>query len=245
MEARSVDACRTSRLAVRAEMGRLPLPRLQVGDDGRAAGQVGQAAGPLLPGDGRGAARRAGADDFVLDGELMIAVDGAPVVRRAAGAAASGREPHPQAGRRDAGAADPVRLPGDARDRQPCSTQPLRRPPGALEAFIAETGRPGPVPPDARSPAEPREAQAWLDDARRRTGRRRRQARSTAPTQPGERAMLKVKRLRTADCVVGGFRYAQRHAGRSARCCSASTMTTASSTMSASPRRSRTRSGRR
>jgi ATP-dependent DNA ligase len=29
-----------------------------------------------------------------------------------------------------------------------------------------------------------------------------------APYQPGERGMLKVKRLRTADCVVGGFRYA-------------------------------------
>ena len=28
------------------------------------------------------------------------------------------------------------------------------------------------------------------------------------PYQPGERAMLKVKGLRTADCVVGGFRYA-------------------------------------
>jgi ATP-dependent DNA ligase len=27
------------------------------------------------------------------------------------------------------------------------------------------------------------------------------------PYQPGERAMLKVKCLRTADCVVGGFRY--------------------------------------
>jgi ATP-dependent DNA ligase len=27
---------------------------------------------------------------------------------------------------------------------------------------------------------------------------------------PGERAMLKVKRIRTADCVVGGFRYAAR-----------------------------------
>jgi ATP-dependent DNA ligase len=25
--------------------------------------------------------------------------------------------------------------------------------------------------------------------------------------QPGERAMIKVKQLRTADCVVGGFRY--------------------------------------
>lgn len=29
-----------------------------------------------------------------------------------------------------------------------------------------------------------------------------------APYQPGERAMIKVKRQRTADCVVGGFRYA-------------------------------------
>jgi ATP-dependent DNA ligase len=27
------------------------------------------------------------------------------------------------------------------------------------------------------------------------------------PYRPGERAMLKVKRIRTADCVVGGFRY--------------------------------------
>src|SRR5271170_4685607 len=27
--------------------------------------------------------------------------------------------------------------------------------------------------------------------------------------QPGERAMLKFKRMRTADCVVGGFRYEQ------------------------------------
>jgi ATP-dependent DNA ligase len=32
--------------------------------------------------------------------------------------------------------------------------------------------------------------------------------RADGPYLPGERAMLKVKRLRTADCVVGGFRYA-------------------------------------
>ncbi len=31
--------------------------------------------------------------------------------------------------------------------------------------------------------------------------------RADAPYRPGERAMLKVKRMRTADCVVGGFRY--------------------------------------
>jgi ATP-dependent DNA ligase len=30
------------------------------------------------------------------------------------------------------------------------------------------------------------------------------------PYRPGERIMLKVKRLRTADCVVGGFRYEQK-----------------------------------
>jgi ATP-dependent DNA ligase len=33
--------------------------------------------------------------------------------------------------------------------------------------------------------------------------------RADGPYEPGERAMLKIKRLRTADCVVGGFRYAQ------------------------------------
>jgi ATP-dependent DNA ligase len=49
-------------------------------------------------------------------------------------------------------------------------------------------------------------AQRWLDEvgavldgvvAKRRD----------APYQPGERAMLKIKSMRTADCVVGGFRY--------------------------------------
>jgi ATP-dependent DNA ligase len=50
-------------------------------------------------------------------------------------------------------------------------------------------------------------AQGWLDQAggaldgvvaKRLEG----------PYEPGERAMLKVKQLKTADCVVGGFRYA-------------------------------------
>ena len=31
--------------------------------------------------------------------------------------------------------------------------------------------------------------------------------RTDEPYQPGKRAMVKVKRMRTADCVVGGFRY--------------------------------------
>ena len=56
---------------------------------------------------------------------------------------------------------------------------------------------------------------------------------------PGARAMLKVKRLRTADCVIGGFRYA-----RSALSCSVSTTTRVSSIMSAPPRPFRMRSVR-
>jgi ATP-dependent DNA ligase len=52
------------------------------------------------------------------------------------------------------------------------------------------------------------EARAWLSEAgsaldgvvaKRLEG----------PYAPGERAMLKIKRMRTADCVVGGFRYEQ------------------------------------
>jgi ATP-dependent DNA ligase len=34
--------------------------------------------------------------------------------------------------------------------------------------------------------------------------------RSDLPYRPGERAMIKVKQHRTADCVVGGFRYAEK-----------------------------------
>jgi ATP-dependent DNA ligase len=75
----------------------------------------------------------------------------------------------------------------------------------ALEAFVAAAGRqPGlRLSPYTR---ERNEAEAWLARAggavdgvvaKRVDG----------PYEAGERAMLKVKRLRTADCVVGGFRY--------------------------------------
>ena len=50
------------------------------------------------------------------------------------------------------------------------------------------------------------EAERWLDQARGALDGVVAK-RSDGPYFPGERAMLKVKRLRTADCVVGGFRY--------------------------------------
>ncbi|MGH6833256.1 MAG: ATP-dependent DNA ligase, partial [Methyloceanibacter sp.] len=50
------------------------------------------------------------------------------------------------------------------------------------------------------------EARQWLDHARDSLDGVVAK-RSDGPYLPGMRAMLKVKRLRTADCVVGGFRY--------------------------------------
>lgn len=83
--------------------------------------------------------------------------------------------------------------------------RPLSERRAALEAFHASHGtsmlRLSPVTGDRQA------AQAWLDQvgsaldgvvAKR----------LDEPYQPGERAMRKVKFLRTADCVVGGFRYA-------------------------------------
>lgn len=49
-------------------------------------------------------------------------------------------------------------------------------------------------------------AQAWLDEGKLEGVVAKR---LDAPYAEGERAMIKVKRQRTADCVVGGFRYAR------------------------------------
>jgi ATP-dependent DNA ligase len=76
----------------------------------------------------------------------------------------------------------------------------------ALEAFFAKTGR------NARLRLSPYSRK--LADARKWLGKAGRGVLDgvvvkplNEPYRPGERAMLKVKCLRTADCVVGGFRY--------------------------------------
>lgn len=84
--------------------------------------------------------------------------------------------------------------------------EPLTQRRAALEKFFASLPDPGllRLSPYTRDRSE---AQRWLDRAggaldgviaKRADG----------PYVSGERAMLKVKSLRTADCVVGGFRYA-------------------------------------
>lgn len=83
--------------------------------------------------------------------------------------------------------------------------QPLKKRRAALERFFKAAGQSEGL---KLSPftTERGQARRWLDDARGALDGVVAK-RSDGPYLPGERAMLKVKRLRTADCVVGGFRY--------------------------------------
>lgn len=143
---------------------------------------------------------------FVLDGELMIAAGGAFSF------AALQMRLHPAATRVARLAAEqPAAFTLfdcllDEKGRSLVDA-PLTARREALEALYAKFGE---QPLIHLSPwSDERErACAWLEDsgftldgviAKRADG----------PYVPGERAMLKIKRIRTADCVVGGFRYAQ------------------------------------
>ena len=140
---------------------------------------------------------------FVADGELLIAAEGAFSFE------ALQLRLHPAESRirRLAGETPAVialfdlLLSPEGRDLR---GEPLSRRRSALEAFYAAQANPIlQLTPGTRDPAQ---AQAWLDGgevegviAKRWSG----------AYLEGERAMVKVKRARTADCVVGGYRYAQ------------------------------------
>jgi ATP-dependent DNA ligase len=142
-------------------------------------------------------------DDVVLDGELTIPIDG-----RLSFDALQMRL-HPAASRVNKLAAehpavyvlfDLLLAPG----AKPLAALPLSDRRRELERLFATIGRPGlrlsPVTTDRT------EAAAWLagagGDVDGVIAKR-----SDAPYAAGERQMLKIKRIRTADCVVGGFRY--------------------------------------
>jgi ATP-dependent DNA ligase len=84
----------------------------------------------------------------------------------------------------------------DIRDR------PLRERRATLETFHGRFG--GPSLTLTPGTEDRSQAQAWLDAGRMEGVVAKR---LDGPYREGERAMIKVKRQRTADCVVGGFRY--------------------------------------
>lgn len=140
---------------------------------------------------------------FVLDGELAIPTDGTLSFD------ALQMRLHPAESRvRKLAAATPsILILFDClfADGRPLLEAPLTERREALEAFVE---RAGDAPSLRLTPYTRDLAQArrWL----KRTGGALDgivAKRLDGPYLPGERAMLKVKRLRTADCVVGGFRY--------------------------------------
>jgi len=145
------------------------------------------------------------ADQFVLDGELVIEIDG-----RLAFDALQMRL-HPAESRiRKLSGETPARLVVfdllAAPDGSVVVDQSLRERRRLLQAFMAESAIPNKF---VISPAtsDLAVAERWLrvsGDGATDGVVAKELARAYAP---GERAMVKVKRLRTADCVVGGFRY--------------------------------------
>jgi ATP-dependent DNA ligase len=141
---------------------------------------------------------------FVLDGELVIPIDGELSFD------ALQMRLHPAQSRIDrlAGETPATLMLFDClltKPRQPLLASPFAQRREALEGFFHTIG-------EARGLAltpfthELHKAKQWLK------GRHASldgvvAKRLDLPYRPGERAMLKIKRRRTADCVVGGFRY--------------------------------------
>jgi ATP-dependent DNA ligase len=147
------------------------------------------------------------APQFVVDGELVIEIDG-QLSFDALQMRLHPAETRIQTLSRETPACyilfDILEMPsGDTVFDQPLSVRRRR-----LEEFFRTAARPGlALSPCAR---DRKMAEGWLRDRRQSTDGVVAK-RLDGPYEPGERAMIKVKRRRTADCVVGGFRYGRGH----------------------------------
>lgn len=183
-------------------MGRFRCLAFRDADEVALQSKAGRPLGRYFP-EVADALRASPIDRFVVDGELVIERDGILSFD------ALRMRLHPAATRiRKLAAATPARLilfDCLALGAETLLQRPLAERRDALEALHGRAGHPdlllSPCTLDRSA------ALSWLE----RTGgaldgvvaKRR-----DEPYRPGERAMVKVKRLRTADCVVGGFRYA-------------------------------------
>ena len=191
------------RLAVRAQVGRLPGPRLPRRRRGLHRSPRPEAARPLLPGARRSAARGAAR-------ALRAGRRGRHRPRRGArlrGAAAA----HPPGGvaGQDARRGDRRRRssPGTCSRSatRTCATVPQGERRARLEAALGGVERRRST--SRRRPATGRRPRTGSTASRAPGSTASIAKRLDGAYQPGKRAMLKIKHQRTADCVVAGFRW--------------------------------------
>ena len=144
------------------------------------------------------------AQRFVIDGEIVIEIDGASSFD------ALQMRLHPAESRiRKLAVETPARLilfdMLAGTDGRSLLDAPLTRRRELLEAFVKSAERDDLVL--SRATRDVTEAKRWLSDAGHGSTDGIIAKLLAEPYRPGERAMVKVKRLRAADCVVGGFRY--------------------------------------
>ena len=176
------------------------------GPDVELRSKSGQSLGRYFP-DIVAALAGLAAGRFVLDGELVVPIDGAPSFEH------TQMRLHPAASRvRRLAAEHPARYVLfdllESHAGGSLADAPLSRRRAALEAFA----RRHPAPGLMLSPAtlDRAQAQRWLDGGQPGCDGVVAK-RLDAPYRPGLRdGMVKIKRVRSADCVVGGFRYLQR-----------------------------------
>jgi ATP-dependent DNA ligase len=178
------------------------------GDDVELRSKAGKPLGRYFP-EVVAMARGLGASRFVLDGELLIEADGVNTFDQLL------QRIHPAASRIERLAA---RTPASfiafdlllSNRGGPLLALPLRERRRRLESFARRFFGPAQRLHLSPQSCDPAIARRWLEAEHvgldgviaKHAGR---------AYSPGERdAMLKVKRLRTADCVIGGFRYQSR-----------------------------------
>jgi ATP-dependent DNA ligase len=148
--------------------------------------------------------QQSSAQRFVVDGEIVIEIDGALSFD------ALQMRLHPAESRiRKLAAETPARLVLFdmlvAPNGQIVLDEPLDRRRELLETFVTSAKREELML--SRTTRNVAEAKRWLSEAGHGSTDGIVAKLLADPYRPGERAMVKVKRLRTADCVVGGFRY--------------------------------------
>jgi len=142
---------------------------------------------------------------FVLDGELVIETDG----RFSFDALQMRLHPAESRVRKLAAETPATLIAFDllvAPNNNNLMVQPLVSRRAALEELITQIGESNRL---VLSPAtcDPRRAEGWLEQAGQGALDGVIAKQLDGPYAAGERAMIKVKPYRTADCVVGGFRY--------------------------------------